>query len=142
MTQFNSVMAANKHATSQELEPRYLCPHKRYFAPRDYPSISINIAASATLVKPAKPFHLVIRKLHWFAILLAVSGCATPDPITVRVPVAIKCIDKIPERPALRTDTELAALESDYDLIIHIARDRRLYQGWTAELEAVVEGCR
>jgi hypothetical protein len=59
----------------------------------------------------------------------------------VRVPVAIKCIDKIPERPQLRTDAELAALD-DYGLIILLAKDRRLYQSWTAELLAVVEGCR
>jgi len=75
------------------------------------------------------------------AVALLLAGCATPDPVTIRVPVPIKCIDRVPERPYLRTDAELLAMD-DFELVLSLARDRRLFQGYTAELEAVVEGCR
>ena len=78
----------------------------------------------------------------WLLTSLLLVGCATPDPITVRVPVRVPCIEQVPERPALLSDAELAAIESDYELIIHIARDRRLRQGYQAQLEAAIEGCR
>jgi len=75
-------------------------------------------------------------------VLLA--GCASgppPLPVEVRVPIAVPCIAETPARPELLTDRDLAALP-DYHLVLELARDRRLRQGYIAELEAVVAGCR
>ena len=79
-----------------------------------------------------------VRILLLSSLLLA--GCAT-DPITIRVPVPVKCVERVPERPALLSDADLLLLD-DYGLVVSLARDRRLRQGYQAQLEAVVEGCR
>lgn len=77
------------------------------------------------------------------AMVLALSGCASvpvpPDAIRVQVP--IPCIDQPPVRPSMLSDEQLSALD-DYGLVIALAQDRRVRQGYQAELEAVVAGCR
>lgn len=78
------------------------------------------------------------------ATYLVLAGCASgppPLPVEIRVPVATPCIAEPPARPELLTDGALAALD-DYRLVLELARDRRLRQGYIAELEAVVAGCR
>jgi hypothetical protein len=76
-------------------------------------------------------------------VLGLVAGCSTvPEPPReVRVPVPVPCIEKAPERPSLMSDGELLALD-DYGLVIALARDRRLRQGYQTELEATIAGCR
>lgn len=73
---------------------------------------------------------------------LLLAGCATgPEiPREVRVPVAVPCVTQAPQRPSMLADEELLALD-DYGLVIALARDRRIRQGYEAELEAVVAGC-
>ena len=79
----------------------------------------------------------------WLGSLALLAGCAAgPEiPREVRVPVPVACIDQPPPRPAMLSDAELLALD-DYGLVLALARDRRIRQGYEAELEAVVEGCR
>lgn len=57
------------------------------------------------------------------------------------MPIAVPCIDRVPQRPSMLSDAELLALD-DYGLVIALARDRRVRQGYIADLEATVEGCR
>lgn len=82
----------------------------------------------------------------WRAVvaILPLAGCASgppPLPVEVRVPVATPCITEALARPDLLTDGALAALD-DYRLVLELARDRRRRQGYIAELEAVLAGCR
>jgi hypothetical protein len=71
--------------------------------------------------------------------LLLLVGCTTvPKEVRIRVPVP--CVEQAPQRPSLIADAELRALD-DYGLVIALARDRRLRQGYEAQLEAVLAGC-
>jgi len=82
------------------------------------------------------------RATVMLAALGLLSGCAGIEvPKEVRVPVPIACIDRVPVKPSLMSDEELLALD-DYGLVIALARDRRLRQGYEATLETVIEGCR
>ena len=86
----------------------------------------------------------MIRTIQILVSSALLAGCASgppPLPVEVRIPVAVPCIADPPVRPDLLTDRDLAALD-DYRLVLELARDRRLRQGYEAELEAVVAGCR
>lgn len=73
---------------------------------------------------------------------LLLSGCAAvPESVTVHVPVPVSCIEVVPVRPSLLSDAQLLALD-DYALVLSLAHDRRVRQGYQAELEAVIAGCR
>lgn len=76
-------------------------------------------------------------------VLAALGGCSTiPEaPKEVRIPVAVPCIERPPGKPSMLSDAELLALD-DFGLVVALARDRRIRQGWEATLEALVEGCR
>ena len=76
-------------------------------------------------------------------VMAALGGCSTiPEaPKEVRVPVAVPCIERPPVKPSMLSDAELLALD-DFGLVIALARDRRIRQGWEATLEALLEGCR
>lgn len=82
-------------------------------------------------------------KSKYLLLAFLLTGCASgPEiPREVRVPVPTPCIDRIPQRPSMLSDAELLALD-DYGLVIALARDRRVRQGYIAELEATVAGCR
>lgn len=74
-------------------------------------------------------------------ILLALlTGCATPTPTVVRVPVTVPCVVDLPADPRISTDLELRAM-SDYRLILVIARERLQLIGYSAEIRAAAEGC-
>lgn len=75
-------------------------------------------------------------------ILVCCAGCSTVPtaPKEVRVPVPVKCIDQVPQRPSMLSDGELLAMD-DYGLVIALARDRRIRQGYEIELETLVQGC-
>ena len=83
------------------------------------------------------------RATVMLAALGLLSGCASTieAPREVRVPVPVPCVERAPEKPGLMADEELLALD-DYGLVIALARDRRLRQGYEATLETVIEGCR
>ncbi|MEK9809116.1 MAG: hypothetical protein VW362_01615 [Candidatus Nanopelagicales bacterium] len=74
---------------------------------------------------------------------LGIAGCSSvPEvPREVRVPVPVPCIERPPVRPSMMSDQELLALD-DYGLVVALARDRRVKQGYIVELEATLEGCR
>lgn len=76
-------------------------------------------------------------------VSLLFAGCASGPqiPKEIRVPIATPCIDQAPVKPSMLSDAELLALD-DYALVIALARDRRVRQGWEAVLEAAVAGCR
>jgi len=76
-------------------------------------------------------------------VVLVLTGCANGPtvPAEVRVPVPVPCVETVPSRPSMMSDGELMALD-DYGLVVALARDRRIRQGYEAELEAVVAGCR
>lgn len=88
-------------------------------------------------------------RLFCLAILAVLaSGCSMlptdpPAPMvtTVQVPVAMSCIDTVPARPALISDADLLALpEGNFVTALHIDRLRR--DGYEAQLEALIEGCK
>jgi hypothetical protein len=74
---------------------------------------------------------------------LGLLGCSNVPvaPKEVRVPVTVSCIEQAPQRPSMMSDQELLALD-DYGIVVALARDRRIRQGYQAVLESVVEGCR
>lgn len=82
-------------------------------------------------------------RILWILVSCALAGCASGPqiPKEIRVPVPVSCIDQAPVKPSMLSDAELLALD-DYALVIALARDRRVRQGWEAGLEAVIEGCR
>lgn len=79
------------------------------------------------------------------ALALA-SGCATlsevqvPEQVKVQVPVA--CIEpgKRPQRPALRDDDELLAMD-EYRRTLATWAERLRLKAYADEAEAVIEGC-
>lgn len=77
----------------------------------------------------------------WLLVSL-LAGCSSlpSAPDVVRVPVPVPCLDSAPVRPALLSDAELLLLD-DFGLVVSLARDRRLRQGYEATLEAAVAGC-
>lgn len=83
-----------------------------------------------------------MRTLLLSSMLLLVGCVHSPTvPDVVRVPVPVRCVESVPERPELVSDAELLSLD-DYGLVVSLARDRRQRQGYEAQLEAVIEGCR
>lgn len=53
----------------------------------------------------------------------------------------VPCIEQPPAKPSMLSDADLLALDH-YALVIALARDRRVRQGYEATMEAAVEGCR
>lgn len=76
--------------------------------------------------------------MKWLPLLL-LSGCST-SPQLVQVPVAVRCIEVAPARPALVTDADLKAL-NDYQMALALRQFHLVAGGYIAELEAVVSGC-
>ena len=76
------------------------------------------------------------RSLTWAAVA-SLAGCAATDPATVRVPVPVPCVDKVPTRPEAcqpRDDSRPEWLRCAL-----VERERLL--GYVGELEAVLEAC-
>ena len=83
------------------------------------------------------------RNFVFHASIILLAGCASGPvvPEVVRVPVPVPCIEATPAKPVFLSDSDLLALD-DFGLVVSLARERRLYQGYTAEIEAVIAGCR
>jgi len=79
--------------------------------------------------------------VRW-AVILLLAGCSglPTVPEKVMIPVAVPCIDRVPERPAFLTDAELAALD-DYRLVLGLRTDQLTLRGHVAVLEAVLQAC-
>jgi hypothetical protein len=80
--------------------------------------------------------------VRWLASLLLLAGCASDHklPEVVRVPVAVPCIERIPEEPETARDADLLALD-DYRLVLTLARDRAALAASYGELRALAEAC-
>jgi len=76
--------------------------------------------------------------------VLALSGCSTgiqvPEKVPVPVPVACIKPGAKPVRPAVRTEADLMGMDR-YRRTLASWSDLVKLQGYTAELEAIVEGC-
>jgi ABC-type uncharacterized transport system auxiliary subunit len=73
-------------------------------------------------------------------ILALLAGCASPQTVTVRVPVPVPCVVELPAEILVSSDAELRAM-SDYRLVLVIARERLQLLGYSAELRAAASGC-
>ena len=73
------------------------------------------------------------------ALLAGCNGIPKP-PTEVRIPVPVQCYDRMPDKPPLATDAELAKLD-DYGFVIQLAKDRLETRGYIGELEAKLTGC-
>jgi type IV pilus biogenesis protein CpaD/CtpE len=78
------------------------------------------------------------------AVTASLSGCATSIdvPREVKVPTPVACIDqaKVPAKPAVRSESDLAAMDR-YRRTLASWADRLKLVAYAAELEAIVEGC-
>lgn len=92
------------------------------------------------------PPSSVTARAAVLALILLLAGCTTvPEvriPETVRVPVPVPCIshEARPQRPALRTEADLMAMDS-YRRTLAAWSELLTLRAWSGELEAVVEGC-
>ena len=86
--------------------------------------------------------------LAWLAAAAALASCGTPLPPPVEVPKVVKvpvptpCVDRAtrPQRPTLRTEAELMRMPRGLRTLAAWS-DLKAYEAYTAQLEAVVEGC-
>ena len=75
-------------------------------------------------------------------ICLLLSGCASPLPQTVSVPVAVSCLPaNVHALPAISTDAELATLQ-DYALVLRIAAERLDLLSYARQADAIIAACR
>lgn len=74
------------------------------------------------------------------------SACAANEPVKlperVNVPVPVACVDRkdVPERPALRTDGELMALDR-YKRTLAMWEERRMREEYEKKQAAIIESC-
>ncbi len=79
------------------------------------------------------------------ALALA-AGCKSlpeikvPETVKVRVPVPCIAPADVPQRPTLRTEADLMAMDT-YRRTLAAWSDLKRYEAYAAELEAVVQGC-
>lgn len=79
-----------------------------------------------------------------FCALLAalLTGCATPVPNVVKIPVPVPCAPPdTPERPAMTPNAELAKMD-DQALILTIAAERLEQGAYAAQAEVILKACR
>lgn len=73
--------------------------------------------------------------------LILLAGCDTlPKVVNVEVPVPCIKPGQAPQKPAMATDQQLAALAGAQH-VKTLYRDRLLAAGYIGELEAAIEGC-
>ena len=72
--------------------------------------------------------------------LVGCNGAIVKDVQLVKIPVAVPCVDQLPQAPTLRTDAELKALP-DYQAVLALIQDRIKREIYESQLEAVLKGC-
>jgi len=78
---------------------------------------------------------------NWRLVAVVAGFAGGPEiPREVPVVVPVPCVAERPQRPSMLSDADLLALD-DYGLIVALARDRRIRQGYQVELEAAIAGC-
>ena len=86
------------------------------------------------------------NKLLSLAFIAILAGCATTDPVikTViqkeEVPVAVPCKVAIPTKPDFNFD-KLTEDKDIFDKTKALLADRKLHQGYEAELLAALNSC-
>lgn len=73
-------------------------------------------------------------------IALLLTGCATPAPERVLVPVPVPCRVELPAEPAWATDG-LPASAPLWDLARALLAERQQRIGYEAQLRAALESC-
>jgi hypothetical protein len=89
-----------------------------------------------------------VAKLNLLLLAVLVAailpvGCASHSvsvPKEVRVSVPVPCVSERPARPQFRSLSELLSMPA-YDRTIAAWSELRKHEAYSAELEAVVEGC-
>lgn len=76
------------------------------------------------------------RWLTW-AAAASLAGCAATEPVTVRVPAPVPCVDRMPARPDACQPRD--ASRPEWLRCALVERERLL--GYVGELEAVLEAC-
>lgn len=76
------------------------------------------------------------------ACVLGLVACTTP-PATkeVLVPVPVKCVTTVPERPDFAT-AKLSPTATDFQKVIAITTDWLLYKTYVPKLEAGLTACK
>lgn len=81
-----------------------------------------------------------VRALIFGAVLS--TGCASPLPQSVSVPVALSCVPAdIPSPPQVGSASELAAM-GDYELVLRIAAERLDLIAYSRAASAIIDACR
>jgi hypothetical protein len=87
-----------------------------------------------------------MTKLNLLAVFVGAilsAGCASQRvevPKEVRVSVPVPCVDAKPARPQFRSLSELLSMDQ-HDRTIAAWSELRKYEAYTAETDAVLEGC-
>lgn len=78
------------------------------------------------------------------SLVAALTACAGAPaievPKTVQVPVPVACVTERPQKPALRTEADLMAMDR-YRRTLAAWSDLKKLELYAAELEALVEAC-
>ncbi len=82
--------------------------------------------------------------MRYFLISLLLTGCETlsPKPIVteVKIPVRVKCLGEVPQKPNLITDAELIQLDPA-KFVTELHKDRIQRDIYMTLLESAIAGC-
>ena len=76
-------------------------------------------------------------------LILTLAGCngtLPPVPRETLVPIAVPCLDKLPDQPAFLADSDLAKLD-DFRFVIELRRDQLELRGHVEILTATLRAC-
>lgn len=105
-------------------------------------SIGLPIAGAELRATPHTRMLLGVR-LATIIALLALAGCASAPPASVRVdvPAMVPCVGVVPPRPAYEFD-KLSSTAMDGEIVLALLRDWSRSRAYEGMLEAVIMGCR
>lgn len=88
----------------------------------------------------------ILLLLFAFLVVLPLASCETVQtvevPKEVKVPVPVACIDPkdVPERPQLRTEADLMAMDT-YRRTLAAWQDLKRWEAYGAQLEVIAQSC-